>query len=73
MLTLKTKTFGPFVDGRSVTAWGYPGLPGWAWESLLVRGEPGSGPYMTLPVTASTDHPWIGEDRMHPMVQRYGK
>jgi hypothetical protein len=68
----KKASFGPYVDGRRVTAWGYPGLPGWAWESLLVQGEPGSGAYMTLPRGAAIDHPWLGELRNHPMIRRWG-
>jgi hypothetical protein len=63
MLIQKTSSFGPFVDGRRVTAWSYPGLPGWAWESLLVQGEPGAGVYMTLPRSAFKDHPWLGEHK----------
>lgn len=73
MLIQKTSSFGPYVDGRRVTAWGYPGLHGWAWESLLVQGEPGAGPYMTLPRVAAVDHPWLGEILDHPMIQRYAK
>jgi hypothetical protein len=67
------KEFGPYVDGRRVTAWSYPGLPGWAWESLLVQGEPGAGVYMTLPRSAYKDHPWLGEHKDHPMIRRWGR
>jgi hypothetical protein len=73
MLIQKMSSFGPYVDGRRVTAWGYPGLPGWAWESLLVQGEPGSGVYMTLPRVAAVDHPWLGEHKDHPMIRRWGR
>jgi hypothetical protein len=73
-LTRKTATYGPFTDGRTVDAYGYPGLPGWAWESLLVQGEPGSaGPYMTLPRAASPEHSWLREHKDHPMILRYGR
>jgi hypothetical protein len=70
----KAATYGPFIDGRTVDAYGYPGLPSWAWESLLIRGEPGTvGPYMTLPRAAPPDHSWLKENREHPMIQRYGR
>lgn len=66
------KTFGPFCDGRTVSAWGYPGLPGWAWESLLIKGEPGCGLYMTLPRVAAPNHPYLDEEHLgHPMLRRY--
>ena len=66
-------TYGPYVDGRRVSAWTHQDLPGWAWQSLLVQGEPGSsGPYMTLPRAAAIDHPWIDQFANHPMIVRWG-
>lgn len=72
-LIRKTSSFGPFVDGRTVDAYAYPGLPGWAWESRLVQGEPGTGPYMTIPRAASPNHTWLRENKDHPMILRYGR
>lgn len=66
------QTFGPYTDGRRVSAWTHPELPGWAWQSLLVQGEPGSGAYMTLPRAAGRDHPWIANFADHPMIVRWG-
>jgi len=71
-LVPKTSTFGPYIDGRAVKAYGHADLPGWAWETMLVHGEPGTGAYMTLPRAAALDHPWLGEHRNHPMIKRYG-
>lgn len=67
------REFGHFLDGRTVRSFSFEGLPVWAAESLLVTGEPGTGPYMTLPKAAPADHPWLSADqRQHPLVQRYG-
>jgi hypothetical protein len=67
-------SYGPYTDGRNVVEFGVVGLPVWAASVLKVTGEPGSGPYMTLPTAAGKDHPWLTTDEKgHFAIARYGR
>jgi hypothetical protein len=67
-------SYGPYIDGRNVVEFGIDGLPVWAASVLEIKGEPGSGHYMTLPRVAGGDHPWLTEgERGHLAIARYGR